>query len=851
MTASYTLTVMASDQGNPSMKSKQEFHITVQDKNDNPPKFDAQVFRGSVKENIAAVSNVVQVTASDEDIGSNAMINYQITAGNSPSYFAIDSSTGIINTTTALDYEKTPSFQLTVSASDSKFTSSVSVIIDVINENDNNPSFEQTNYLASVPENSAVLTSVITVTALDVDPFGQLTYSIEGNHSDAFSVDFTSGLITTADVLDREMIDSYVITVKATDGGEPPLFGVATVTINVNDTNDNPPAFNGSSFTAVISEASDISSFVTKITASDADSGSNAKISYSITAGNDLSDFVIAADTGIISTNRRLDRENISNYALTCMAIDHGQPQLRSMSIIVHVTVSDENDNSPIFGQSVYVVNVTEDVTSGTVVEEVLAVDTDAGLNGIVSYRITAGNDDDTFDIGNGTGVVTVSGVVDRERRDSYSLTVTASDLGNPPNSSSVQLLITVMDVNDNRPLLNSSSLQGGILENSPAGSDVMRIIATDADIGMNAQLVFNFTTTEYSDVFDLNSTSGEITAKKSLDREKQDRYTLKIRVSDHGDPQLSSSADVTITVIDVDDNCPKFEPTVYNMTISENLPFNQSIVQVTATDVDVKDAEKMKYAIWTGNQAGAFTIDKHGFVRVSSGGVDREVTDTFRLVVRAGPQDCGVNNTDGDGNQAEGGSEDKLAATAIVNIIVNDENDNAPRFTRSSYEFQLDSLNDTDIGRVAAIDDDLGSGGIVKFRLLGQTEIEKKWKVTVQAYDLGTPSLNSSIDVIIKTTSITCEAMVFKVSEDGMIKADTLCIFVDFPSGAERLVGDEHQLDCSAKGNTQPQYRWMKDGRFVSNWNDHGDYVIEHVTEEDQGGYSCLAFKFSWFDTV
>ncbi|KAJ7336050.1 hypothetical protein OS493_013425 [Desmophyllum pertusum] len=145
------------------------------------------------------------------------------------------------------------------------------------------------------------------------------------------------------------------------------------------------------------------------------------------------------------------------------------------------------------------------------------------------------------------------------------------------------------------------------------------------------------------------------------------------------------------------------------------------------------------------------------GFVRVSSGGVDREVTDTFRWWSEQVHKTVVLTITDGDGNQAEGGSED--------------------------------NLNDTDIGRVAAIDDDLGSGGIVKFRLLGQTEIEKKWKVTVQAYDLGTPSLNSSIDVIIKTTSITCEAMVFKVSEDGMIKADTLCIFVDFPSGAERLV--------------------------------------------------------------
>lgn len=210
-------------------------------------------------------------------------------------------------------------------------------------------------------------------------------------------------------------------------------------------------------------------------------------------------------------------------------------------------------------------------------------------------------------------GVVTVSKGVDRERRDSYTLTITARDLGSPPQSTSVQMQITVIDVNDNRPLFNMSSLQGAILENSPAGSSVMRIIATDADIGMNAALVFNFTTMAYSDVFALNSTTGEITAKKSLDREKQDHYTLKISVSDQGDPRLSSSADVTITVIDVDDNCPKFEPAVYNKTISENLPFNQSIVQVTATDVDMKDNEKMMYAIWTGNQGGAFIIDRNG----------------------------------------------------------------------------------------------------------------------------------------------------------------------------------------------------------------------------------------------
>lgn len=366
------------------------------------------LFSGSVKENIPAVSNVVQVKASDKDAGLNAVISYSITAGNSMSYFVIDSQTGNINATSSIDFEKTPSFSLTVSATDSKFDSFAQVIIEIINENDNKPSFKQANYMASVAENSAALTSVITVAALDVDPFGQLTYSIEsvqpGNHSDAFSVDLATGLITTADVLDREMIDRYVITVRVIDGGEPALTGFATVAVNVTDKNDNPPVFNASSLKTVVSEASAISSFVTQISALDADSGSNARISYRISSGNDMSAFVIAPDSGIIRTNAKLDRETVPDYALTCEAIDHGQPQRSSMPIIVHVTVSDVNDNAPIFGQSVYVVNVTEDVTSGTVVKEMHAIDSDAGLNGVVIYSITAGNDDSSFDIGNGTG---------------------------------------------------------------------------------------------------------------------------------------------------------------------------------------------------------------------------------------------------------------------------------------------------------------------------------------------------------------------------------------------------------------------------------------------------------------
>ena len=351
---------------------------------------------------------VIQVTATDKDTGTNAIITYSITGGNSKSHFTIDPLTGDINTTTSLNFEKTPVYNITVTASDSKFSAYVNVIIQVVDVNDNRPSFDKSSYVANVAENSQVLTSVVTISASDPDPFGRLTYSIEsaqpGNRSDAFSVDFSSGVITTADVLDRESIDTYVLQVKVTDGGEPALSGFTTVTINVTDQNDNPPVFNVSSFQATIPENSDIASFVVKIQAEDADLGSNARISYFINSSNDMSAFAIDPDTGIISINKKLDRENISNYLLKCVAIDHGQPQLSSMPVAVHVSLSDVNDNAPAFLQSVYAVNVSEDVTSGTVVEEVVAVDPDAGLNGTVVYSISGGNDDGTFTIGNKTG---------------------------------------------------------------------------------------------------------------------------------------------------------------------------------------------------------------------------------------------------------------------------------------------------------------------------------------------------------------------------------------------------------------------------------------------------------------
>ena len=206
---------------------------------------------------------------------------------------------------------------------------------------------------------------------------------------------------------------------------------------------------------------------------------------------------------------------------------------------------------------------------------------------------------------------MTLSKQVDREQRSLYTLIITATDKGVPSKHSEVNLKINVLDVNDNTPQFNKSTLVGSVLENEADVTSVMRVMAEDSDSGRNAELVFNFTSKENTNLFSLDFRTGEIFTTKSLDREKQERYVLKISVSDRGSPQLSSSADVTIDVIDVDDNCPKFHPAEYNVTIKENLPFGESIVQVTATDVDVVANEKIKYDIRDGNTGGAFLMNR------------------------------------------------------------------------------------------------------------------------------------------------------------------------------------------------------------------------------------------------
>lgn len=337
----------------------------------------------------------------DADVGQNAQVRYQIVSGNTNDAFKIDPQNGAISTNSILDYETLSDYALRVSATDSKYTAFASVVVDVINVNDNSPRFTQRSYSGSVQENSAVLTTVLSVTATDKDPFGGLVYSLNSSYAyvKRFNIDPSSGAISTAERLDREAKDSYSLQVIVKDRGVPQRSDVAMVTFQVTDVNDNPPVFNGSRYSFDVLENVTIGTFVFQVQASDSDLGNNAKISYTLSQGS----FSIDATTGIIRTTAKLDRETTPSYTLTCTATDHGNPRL-SKPKKIHVTLLDVNDNAPRFEKDEYRVNVSEAEAVGSVVSEVLAVDRDLGKAGQVVYSIASGNNDGMFTIGNNTG---------------------------------------------------------------------------------------------------------------------------------------------------------------------------------------------------------------------------------------------------------------------------------------------------------------------------------------------------------------------------------------------------------------------------------------------------------------
>lgn len=695
---SYQLTVEASDQGrDPGPRTATAaIFLSVEDDNDNAPQFSEKRYVVQVREDVAPGAPVLRVTASDRDKGSNALVHYSIMSGNARGQFYLDAQTGALDVVSPLDYETTKEYTLRVRAQDGGRPplSNVSglVTVQVLDINDNAPIFVSTPFQATVLESVPLGYLVLHVQAIDADAGdnARLEYRLAGvGHDFPFTINNGTGWISVAAELDREEVDFYSFGVEARDHGTPALTASASVSVTILDVNDNNPTFTQPEYTVRLNEDAAVGTSVVTVSAVDRDA--HSVITYQITSGNTRNRFSITSQSGggLVSLALPLDYKLERQYVLAVTASDG----TRQDTAQVVVNVTDANTHRPVFQSSHYTVNINEDRPAGTTVVLISATDEDTGENARITYFME--DSIPQFRIDADTGAVTTQAELDYEDQVSYTLAITARDNGIPQKSDTTYLEILVNDVNDNAPQFLRDSYQGSVYEDVPPFTSVLQISATDRDSGLNGRVFYTFQGGNDGDGdFIVESTSGIVRTLRRLDRENVAQYVLRAYAVDKGMPPARTPMDVTVTVLDVNDNPPVFEQDEFDVFVEENSPIGLAVARVTATDPDEGTNAQIMYQIVEGNIPEVFQLDIFSGELTALVDLDYEDRPEYVLVIQA--------------------TSAPLVSRATVHVRLLDRNDNPPVLGNFEILFNNYVTNRSSsfpggaIGRVPAHDPDI-----------------------------------------------------------------------------------------------------------------------------------------------
>ncbi|NXX11902.1 PCDGA protein, partial [Podargus strigoides] len=440
--------------------------VEITDINDNTPSFPETETELRMSEMTAPGSRFSLAEAHDPDVGSNSLRSYEL-SGDDHFSLAVQAGPGgdqrpELVLAKALDREEAAFHELVLRASDGgepARTGTARIRVAVLDANDNAPVFSQAEYTVRVPEDMAVGTVLVTLTATDIDEGvnGDVKYSLKKTKdaaSQIFMLEVETGSITLVRSLDFEEGDSYDLEVEARDGGG--LFDKAKVTITVTDVNDNAPELTVSSALSAISEDAPAGTVVALLHVEDRDSGANGKVRCSITESHPFRLEKSFKDYYRVVTARELDREEVSEYNVTVRASDGGSPPLWS-SAVVALRVLDVNDNAPVFAEARYSARVPENNAAGALVLTVRAWDADWGQNARVRYRLWEGRVrgaplSSYVSVQAETGALYALRSFDYEEVREVRLWVRAEDGGAPALSSNVSVRLEIVDENDNAP---------------------------------------------------------------------------------------------------------------------------------------------------------------------------------------------------------------------------------------------------------------------------------------------------------------------------------------------------------------------------------------------------------------
>ncbi|XP_069932332.1 protocadherin gamma-B6 isoform X10 [Oryctolagus cuniculus] len=546
--------------------------VVIEDINDHAPQFDKQEIHLEILESVSAGARMPLDPATDPDINTNSIKDYQI----SPNpYFSlmvrVNSDGGKypeLSLERLLDREEQRSHRLTLTAwdgGDPPRSATARVEILVRDANDNPPVFSKDEYRISVRESLPPGSSVLRVAATDQDegPHAEIKYYVSSaaqSARDTFSLDERTGEIKNNRSLDFEEVERYTLEVEAKDGGG--LSAHCKVVIEILDENDNSPEITITSLSDQILEDSPPGTVAALFKTRDRDFGKNGLVTCNIEG--DLPFKIYSSSTNFykLVTDGTLDREQTPEYNVTIIATDGGQPPLSSSSTVT-LRIGDVNDNAPVFHQAAYVIHVPENNPPGASIAQVSASDPDVGPNGQVSYSIVASDLEPRalssyVSVSAHSGVVFAQRAFDHEQLRALELTLQARDQGSPALRANVSLRVLVGDRNDNAPRVlypalgpDGSALFDTVPRAAEPGYLVTKVVAVDADSGHNAWLSYHVLQASEPGLFSLGLRTGEVRTARALGDRDAARQRLLVAVRDGGQPPLSATATLHLVFAD------------------------------------------------------------------------------------------------------------------------------------------------------------------------------------------------------------------------------------------------------------------------------------------------------------
>ena len=730
----YQFLIWTVDNGIPPLSCSSLLTLYMIQQNLYSPVFNRSQYLLTISENLLTNNVLMYVAASDAD---SEYILYSITSGNEDHVFYLHPDTGALSLRHRLDYENKSLYTLTVEARDVVLFAGVSladyslISITVTNENDNTPAFEFSSYAVAIDSAINIGDSVLTVICTDSDlpPYDNSTLSISnGNANGYFSLN-QSGVIT----ITREVttLQPELLTLSCSDGEL-----TAYTTVQIIATSSGGPHFSKSVYEWYIEENSQLGTSYTQISVLDA----NSTVSYDIVSGNNIPIVSIDSTDATIYLVNSVDRELATDYTLTLSAYSSGN----IIYSILHVIVTDVNDNTPVISTNTVALLYPYSVP-GSVVTFLSCQDTDSDNNALTNLYISAGNEESLFTLSN--GVLLLDKTLGSQPV--YFLTVSCSDSGLSPLSSTTVLNIEVVPVNRYSPEFVYEQLFVDVFEDTIVDSILATLSAVDRDEGRFGDVSYRITAGNELNLFGIDPVTGELSLVSPLDFEYAQTHRITVSATDGGYGSAaarSSQTDVTVRVFDINDNSPYLDSDSYSLHISLDTARGTDLLSVTCSDADSGDNGDVVYGFV--NESSPLAVYNGSIFLALS--LEYSVPDFISLTLEC--RDKGSPS---------------LVTSAVLSVVIS-RDELAPKFSQIVYYLPLSELAElnSEIIIITAEDRDDGNNGIVSYQLVNclfdcpfdihaitgvvsligslDYEIRPFYSLRVQALDIGTFSHTS-----------------------------------------------------------------------------------------------------------